>query len=492
MLHKRFRLWFVLAALFSTLALQAQIATPFIRELPLNRFTHSRQANIDARGFYFMPTAIGDDYFDGASPPDRVRRHLRTARRFGAKYLRCAFSWNGIEKEQGKYDWTFWDAVVAAAEQNRIGLIPYVAYTPQWAARDAKDFWKQPPRDPKLYADFMNRIAARYRGRIASWEIWNEPDNKDYWTGTADEFAELVKAAAPSIRVADPQAVLVLGGVAYGPGEFFRRLLMDYHVDRYLDVVAMHAYPETWLNERVEAMFQQWVPDVQQMIAADCSGADLWINEMGYADYRFQPNAASVYGVDIFYKYEHTRSYQAAMLFKFHVMALASQQVSLTGWYRIDDFPATETRLGPDLVNFHLGVLDARGHQKPAFYAMRLFNRLFRTPSVLVNRSLVRPTESQSVVNVFRTKDARIVVVAWLRSSTAAEVRNNTGALTDTRSELVTAGLPCGRARLLRYYDLQGRRPQRREARLHDRSLNDIRLRGDEMFIAELACGSPN
>src|SRR4051794_20767037 len=105
MLPARPRLSLALAALCSTFALRAQIATSFVREVPLNRFANSRGANTDARGFYSMPTAIGDDYFDGTSPPDRVRRHLRAARRVGARYLRCAFSWNGIEKEQGKYDW---------------------------------------------------------------------------------------------------------------------------------------------------------------------------------------------------------------------------------------------------------------------------------------------------------------------------------------------------------------------------------------------------
>lgn len=101
MCYPRSGLWFALAPLFSIFILRAQTAARFVREFPLNRFTYSRQANSDARGFYFMPTAIGDDYFDGTSPPDRVRRHFQTARQLGGKYLRCAFSWNGIEKEQG-------------------------------------------------------------------------------------------------------------------------------------------------------------------------------------------------------------------------------------------------------------------------------------------------------------------------------------------------------------------------------------------------------
>jgi Glycosyl hydrolases family 39 len=423
-----------------------------------------------------MATAIGDDYFDGSSPPDRVRRHFQVARQLGVQYLRCAFSWNGIEKEQGKYDWTFWDGLVSAAEENHIGLIPYVAYTPQWAARDPKDFWKQPPRDPALYADFMNRVAARYRGRVRSWEIWNEPDNRDYWTGTPDEFAALVVAAARSIRAADPDAVLVLGGMAYGPGDFFRRVISEFHLDRYVDVIATHGYPETWLNERAEVIFQQWLPAMRQMIAADQSGADLWINEMGYADYRYSAGKASVYGVDVFHDYEHTRRYQAVMLFKFFVMALASQQVSLAGWYRIDDFPLSETRLGSDLVNFHLGVLDEHGKAKPARFALTFFNRLFATPATTMNAHVDRPAESAAVLNVFRIGGEHVIVTGWLRSPS-------------DKTEVVSADLPCAAPRVVGYYDPEGHRLHS-QAHLRNATVTGIHLRGDRAFIGKFTCAS--
>ncbi|MCU1306077.1 MAG: hypothetical protein JWN45_772, partial [Acidobacteriaceae bacterium] len=46
------------------------------RALPLNRFPASRLTQTE-QGFYFMPTAIGDDYFDGTSDVNRIRRHLQ-------------------------------------------------------------------------------------------------------------------------------------------------------------------------------------------------------------------------------------------------------------------------------------------------------------------------------------------------------------------------------------------------------------------------------
>ncbi len=465
----------------------AEQGREFSRVLPLNRFETWRVPGGVESGFHQMATAVGDDYFDGTSPTGRIKRHLAIARRAGAKYLRCAFSWDAIEKKRDQYDWTFWDTLVDLAGQNGIQLLPYVAYTPEWAARGAKEFWKQPPREAQFYGDFMYRIAARYRGRIRTWEIWNEPDNKDYWTGTADEFAPLVELAARRIREADPNAILILGGMAYGPGEFFQRLMTKYQIDEYVDVIAMHAYPESWSNERAETIFQQWIPRMMQMIVHDNSGDGFWVNEMGYADYRLSHNQASVYGTQVFYSYEHTREYQAAMLFKFEVMALASEQVGLTVWYRIDDFPLKEKRLGSDLVNYHLGLIDVYGHPKPAFFALRFFNLLFCRVTEVLHPRIAVPQGSQSVVNVFLSTDHKILVVGWLRSSHADELSQPAGMLHDQRAERVSVGLPCTEAKLVGYYDPQGRR-EATHAQLRAGSLDGIRLQGDHVFIAEIAC----
>jgi beta-glucosidase/6-phospho-beta-glucosidase/beta-galactosidase len=168
-----------------------------------------------------MPTAIGDDYFDGNDSADRISRHIRVARALGVRYLRCAFSWNGIEPERGKYRFAFWDRLVQEATRSGIVLIPYVAYTPKWAASNAAEFWKQPPADPGSYARIMRILAQRYRGKVRHWELWNEPDNREYWAGSADQFAATVIAAAEAVRQAAPEDVLVLGGMSQGPGEFF-------------------------------------------------------------------------------------------------------------------------------------------------------------------------------------------------------------------------------------------------------------------------------
>jgi beta-xylosidase len=435
-----------------------------------------------------MPTAVADDYFDGTSDTKRIQRHLRLAKELGVKYLRCAFSWNGIEKSQGAYDWRFWDNLVDLANQQGIELIPYVAYTPEWAASKNEEFWRQPPRDSRLFADFMYQIANRYKGKIHAWELWNEPDLHEYWTGSAENFAELVKQAAVQVRRADPQAVIVLGGMSGGPDEFFRKLISEYHVDGYVDVIAMHAYAESWDEDRSEAVYQKRLEQMYELVQA--TGADLWLNEMGYADYRSSPAHASQYGTNIYYKYEHTSQYAAAFLMKTHLMSLASGRLSMTGWYRIDDFPIENKRVSEDLVNYHLGLTDKKGSRKPAFFAFQFFNSLFNRGVRPVPFNSTHSPQSQSVVELFEKQDGKFVIAAWLRSSHFDEVKNHTGMEVDHRKETVSVQIPCPRLKSMQSYDALGHRITNR-ARFDHGWLKNIGLTGQDVFLAEIQC-QPN
>ncbi len=481
---------FVLALTAACVGARAQVR----RALPLKRFELTRLAHTPGDAYYQMPAGVSDDYFDGTSGRSRVQRHMKIAREVGAKYLRCAFSWNAIEKAPGKYGWAFWDMLVDEAQKTGIELIPYVAYTPKWAASSKDEYWTQPPRDPKQYAEFMVTLASRYRGRIKAWEIWNEPDNRDYWRGTVAGYAELVREAAVAVRGANPSVVLVLGGMSRGPGQFFRSLLSDYGIGGYVDVIAMHAYPETWDPERLEYIFQDWVQQMSDLMRTNAPGVDFWINEMGYADYRFRPNQAAKSGVEVYYDYEHTREYQARVLFKAEVLAEASPRVSLTVWYRIDDFaPATVLFCG-DEINCHLGLVDVGGKPKPAFYALKFFNELFREPAVTVHlKTKTLTTEgmdehggTQSVVDGFRIGTGKTILVAWLRGSRPEEVTNRTGLLHDSRKESLAVEMPCRGKPEFTAYDVEGHAAN--PPGIKDGWIEPILLTGNDVFVGVIRC----
>ncbi len=372
--------------------------------------------------------------------------------------------------------------MVRLASDYGITLLPYVCYTPAWLNADPVNYWRNPPDDLQRFGAFMYAIASRYKGKVASWELWNEPDNDYYWTGTAAQFAAMVREGARQVRRADPGAVVVLGGMAHGRSPFLEELLRVQQLGQEFDVINVHGYFETWSPEPAED-YPQMLQEVHDLIAETAPHLDLWLAEFGYSDYRLDCDSASEW-VDIRYRYEHTPEYQAVSLWKDHVLAAASGDVSLTTWYRIHDLPEAEGVIG-DENNKHLGILDVNGDPKPAYYALRFYNRIFDHPFRAVAVAVDRPPASQSEVHVFEENDGHWIVTAWLRSPPAGEAPGPAGWAKDPRAETISIRLPLSRPARWQTYRVNGK-PDQAGILPAGGILAGIRLTGGTVFIAEI------
>jgi len=450
--------------------------------LPLNRFRWSRQAQQDPQGFYYQPAGLCEDYPTESRTPEKVQRDLEVLRQVGARILRVGISWLDTEPRPGKYDWRFWDLLVEKTRRAGVTLIPYVCYTPQWAAQSQDNFWRQPPKDVRAFGRFMYAIAHRYRGQIHSWELWNEPDNPDFWLGSVDQYARLVAEGARQARRADPKAAIVLGGISNEQSPFFRQLLSQYAITRTVDVINLHGYAETWNADRIED-YPYHIDALAHDVYATGQKPDLWLAEFGYSDFRF-PAGQGMW--PIFFDYEHTRAYQAVALIKSHVMALSAGKLSLTAWYRINDLKPNVGVIG-DENNKFLGLVDVQGHPKPAYYAFRFITRLFDQPVRCIDDRvrIEAPPHSQSEVHVFEKKNGEKVVIGWLRRPRQGEVAGASGQAKDTRQEVVTIRLPAGIGSHLKTYDAQGH-PFPTGATWSDNALRNVTLTGPLLFIGVL------
>ncbi len=108
-----------------------------------------------------------------------------------------------------------------------------------------------PWNDPQNYwGQFVYQTALHYRGRIQAWEIWNEPDVPFFWQGTAEQYAQLLKVAYFAIKAADPDAIVLFGGLAYWyKPDFSRQVFAALAADpqstqhhAYFDALALHLY----------------------------------------------------------------------------------------------------------------------------------------------------------------------------------------------------------------------------------------------------------
>ena len=126
-------------------------------------------------------------------------------------WVRIDFSWADAEPAKGDFDWRASDAVVAGALARGLNVFATIVGTPAWAT--AGEPGRGVPRDPADWADFCSRAAARYRGSIRAWGIWNEPNRPEAFSGTRSEYidvllvpgADAIHAASPGALVAGPE-----------------------------------------------------------------------------------------------------------------------------------------------------------------------------------------------------------------------------------------------------------------------------------------------
>jgi beta-xylosidase len=151
--------------------------------------------------------------------PAAVDQALDDALALGVGWIRLDFAWDAIQPASPEvFDWSASDAIADAVNKRHMALLPVLQYTPVWAraaACGATDHCR--PANPDRFAAFAAAAARRYAPLgVHAWEIWNEPNTSGAWQPAPDpvSYAALAKATSQAIKVADPSAVVISGGLA--------------------------------------------------------------------------------------------------------------------------------------------------------------------------------------------------------------------------------------------------------------------------------------
>jgi hypothetical protein len=435
-----------------------------------------------------VPIGLCEDYPEENRSLDGARQDFELMRRLGVKTLRVSFGWDSLEPERDRYDFAYWDAFVdLAVNHYGLTLIPYVAYTPAWnSAGSDTDFWKTPPRQPAEFAELLGLLAARYRGRIHSWELWNEPDNRDYWLGSAAEYAELARGASAAIEAVDPAIDVVSGGLA-GHVEFLTELFDRFDAGRSFDVINLHAYYETWNPEPIETL-SSYVADVADIVRRHGGRQAIWMAEVGYGNYRNGGHVSDF--TSAIFAHEHTLDYQAVALARSLGLLLASP-VSLIAWYELKDPAPTDAMIG-DVNNRHLGVAFADRRLKPAASTLAFFTRLFAGGFSDASARLdVAPRGSIHSARVQGFLSARdtLILIAWLSTPDRPPgPSTGPGAARDERREWLRVRAPYRARGVGTAYDALGRERGAPHSPTSSGSALDLELEivGGDVLIVEV------
>ena len=186
--------------------------------------------------------------------PDTALRDLGLVQEMGFTWVKQKFPWREIEGiEKGQYDWYRSDYIVEETEKAGLKLLVRLDQQPYWS-EPADNQWQEngPPGDMADFADFCGAVAARYRGRIGAYQVWNEPNLSREWGNRPPDpaaYTELLAACYTAIKAADPAAVVVSAGLAPTgtdndaamPDTAFLQGMYDAGAAAYFDVLGANA-----------------------------------------------------------------------------------------------------------------------------------------------------------------------------------------------------------------------------------------------------------
>lgn len=217
---------------------------------------------------------------------------LNRAADIGIKWTRLHCNWNDVEKSKGNYDWSETDAAFDAILKT--GIIPFVTighgnpvYSEMTTYDDPKlaEIYGYRPAPPikdleamKAWLKFVETAIERYKDRISYWEIWNEPNHRNYWGSEPDgeEYGELVNQTAQIIRRLQPEATVIAGSMAGINPDFTDAFLGISNNSELIDIITYHNYgavPEERVYKAIELLevIKRFNPEIK-----------LWQGECGY------------------------------------------------------------------------------------------------------------------------------------------------------------------------------------------------------------------
>jgi hypothetical protein len=233
---------------------------------------------------------------------------LSWAQGTGVEWIKQQVEWVNIEYQPGEYDWRELDRVVDKANGYGFKLMLSVNHAPAWTRAEPVEYG--PPHDLAEFGRFMGVLAGRYSGRVAAYELWNEPNLRREWRGEpldAALFVALIREGALGIRTADAAVKIISGGPAVtgiNDGEtavddrVYLRGMVVAGVGEWVDGIGVHPYgfanppEEHWddathqapsHNNHPSFFFGDTLEDYRAILSeGGLASLPLWVTEFGW------------------------------------------------------------------------------------------------------------------------------------------------------------------------------------------------------------------
>jgi hypothetical protein len=154
----------------------------------------------------------------------KKRQTFKMIQEAGIGWIKQQFPWEELEQpRKGQFfdtkfnypTWDKFDGIVNLAAEFGVQIVARLDRPPAWARAD-KTNPERPPDNFDDFGDFVHAVATRYRGRLNHFQIWNEPNLGEEWTGKPDaaDYVRLLRIAHQRIKTANPEAVVLSAPLA--------------------------------------------------------------------------------------------------------------------------------------------------------------------------------------------------------------------------------------------------------------------------------------
>lgn len=209
----------------------------------------------------------------------------------GQKVLRLhdtGTHWCNLETAPGVWDFGRLDYHVAHVQSKdpQTQMIYTMGQTPAFASSKpgAASFYctssgeSAPPADMQQWTNYVSTLGQRYKGKIKYWEIWNEWDIPQVYSGSVEQMVEMTRIARTVLKGIDPSNVILAPSITARLGTFNLERFLKAGGGQYVDIINLHTYepgsPERMLGS---------VANVRSIMAANnVASLPLWDTEGGF------------------------------------------------------------------------------------------------------------------------------------------------------------------------------------------------------------------
>lgn len=334
------------------------------------------------------PTTVGVQVHIHREDLPAIIAHLQA---LGVGWVKTQVSWKLYQPGPARYDdfhFAELDELVELAHAAGLQVLLGVSKAPEWSRPTTE--LDGPPADDLLFQEFMAYLAARYRGRVAAYELWNEPNLQREWHGaplSAADLVALMTAGAAGVRLGDPAAQVVSaapaptgindGVTAVDDRQYFRQMLQA-GMANVVDGIGVHPYgwanspdssatdPGTSApshNNHPSFFFADTLRDYRAILAEFGSDQPLWITEFGWATFENVAPAPPAGGEFMAYVNEWQ---QAAYIVRAIDLAQQWHAAPLILW-NLNFGPL----LGSDYLETGYSILHPDGTPRPAYLLLQ-------------------------------------------------------------------------------------------------------------------------